>query len=41
MEIPFKRRIAELYSKGIPLIEALPEYRDMYCKLYQDITSRV
>lgn len=27
MEIPFDRHIAELYSKGIPFVKELPEYR--------------
>ena len=40
MEIPFDRRIAELYSEGIPLIKELPEYRDKLLKLYQEITLR-
>ncbi len=37
MEIPFNRRIAEAYSRGIPMIEEIPEYRakfqDLYCEL--------
>ncbi|MBS7631396.1 ATP-binding protein [Candidatus Bathyarchaeota archaeon] len=27
MEIPFDRRIAELYSKGIPFVEEMPEWK--------------
>jgi len=30
MEIPFDRRIAELYSKGIPFVEAMPEWRQRF-----------
>lgn len=41
MEIPFDRKIAELYSKGIPLTDALPGYKDGFLKLYHDITARV
>ena len=41
MEIPFDRRIAEAYSKGIPLLKELPEYRDKFLKLYQDIKMGV
>lgn len=41
MEIPFDRKIAELYSKGIPLTSALPEYKDLFVQLFHNITSRV
>jgi len=41
MEIPFDRRIAEAYSKGIPLLKKIPEYRDKFLKLYQDIELRI
>jgi len=37
MRIPFKREIASGYSKGIPLIEVLPEYK----KYFQDIFRRL
>jgi len=30
MRIPLDRRIAEAYSNGIPLVEALPEYRTQF-----------
>jgi MinD superfamily P-loop ATPase len=33
MEIPFDRRIAELYSKGIPFVEAMPEWRKRFTEL--------
>jgi MinD superfamily P-loop ATPase len=33
MEIPFDRRIAELYSKGIPFVEAMPEWRQRFVEL--------
>ena len=39
-EIPFDRRIAEAYSKGIPLIEALPEYTTKLLDLFQEISAR-
>ena len=39
MRIPFERRIAEAYSIGKPLIEALPEYRAHFQQLYEDILS--
>jgi len=30
MRIPFERRIAEAYSRGVPLVEARPEYRSRF-----------
>mgnify|MGYP001813374560 CR=1 FL=1 len=39
MRIPHDRRIAEAYSEGVPLIEAIPEYRDQFCDLYASIGS--
>jgi MinD superfamily P-loop ATPase len=37
MRIPLDRRIAEAYSEGVPLVEALPEYRRRFCDLYTRI----
>jgi len=37
MTIPWDRRIAEAYSRGIPLIEALPEYQHSFSQLYEKI----
>jgi len=37
MRIPLDRRIAEAYSEGIPLVEALPEYCDRFQDLYRSI----
>jgi MinD superfamily P-loop ATPase len=34
MRIPLDRRIAEAYSEGMPLVEALPEYRAKFKQLY-------
>jgi MinD superfamily P-loop ATPase len=39
MEIPLDRRIAEAYSKGVPLIKAIPEYRDKFLELYNKVSS--
>jgi MinD superfamily P-loop ATPase len=33
MEIPFDRRIAELYSKGTPFVEAMPEWKQRFTDL--------
>ncbi len=37
MRIPLDRRIAEAYSEGIPLVTALPEYRERFQELYTAI----
>ena len=37
MTIPWDRKIAEAYSRGTPLIEALPEFRDKFPKLHKEI----
>jgi MinD superfamily P-loop ATPase len=41
MRIPFDRRIAEVYSEGGVVIEALPEYREQFRELYQQIREEV
>jgi MinD superfamily P-loop ATPase len=33
MEIPFDRRIAELYSRGVPFVEEMPEWRQKFMEL--------
>jgi MinD superfamily P-loop ATPase len=35
MEIPFDRRIAEIYSKGKMVVEEMPEWKEKFIKLYQ------
>jgi MinD superfamily P-loop ATPase len=37
MEIPFQREIAMAYSQGIPIVEALPEYRGRFIDLYNSV----
>ena len=37
MEIPYDRGIAELYSRGIPFVEARPEWRQRFISLYDRI----
>ncbi len=39
MEIPWDRRIAEAYSKGIPLVEEIPEYKEQFRELYSRIEN--
>ncbi len=41
MEIPFDRRIAEAYSKGEMIIEAIPEFKKKFHKLYNDIVNLI
>ncbi len=41
MTIPFDERIAKSYSRGIPLVEALPEYRQQFLELFQHIRERI
>ena len=41
MRIPLDRRIAEAYSEGMPLVEALPEYRAKFIQLYLRITDHI
>jgi MinD superfamily P-loop ATPase len=40
LEIPDDRRIAEAYSRGELIVEALPEYRRHFERLWQAITSQ-
>ncbi|MDL1973211.1 MAG: ATP-binding protein [Deltaproteobacteria bacterium] len=37
MEIPFDRRIAETYSRGELMVEAMPEWKEKFLKLYSQI----
>jgi len=37
MEIPFDRQIAEAYSRGEPLIEQIPDWKDKFLDLYDRI----
>ncbi len=37
MRIPLDRKIAMFYSKGIPLVEGMPRWREDFLKLFQDI----
>ncbi len=41
MEIPFDRRIAELYSRGVPFVEAMPEWRQKFIDLVDKIQEEV
>ncbi len=37
MEIPYDRKIAELYSQGIPFSKEIPGWTEKFCFLYQKI----
>ncbi len=39
LEIPFDRRIAELYSRGISMVEAMPEYKNKFSELFKRISE--
>jgi MinD superfamily P-loop ATPase len=41
LEIPFQRRIAELYSSGVPFTLKMPEWRDRFQTLFGEIKDRV
>ncbi|MHA1927043.1 MAG: (4Fe-4S)-binding protein, partial [Candidatus Thorarchaeota archaeon] len=41
MEVPFDRHIAELYSKGIPFVKEMPEYRKKFQDMYEYIKEVV
>ncbi len=40
MRIPFKKEIAMAYSKGITIVDALPEYREKFVTLYKVIKEK-
>jgi MinD superfamily P-loop ATPase len=37
MRIPFSKKIAEIYSRGDPIIKSLPEYKKKFQKLFEEI----
>ncbi len=37
MEIPFDRRIAEAYSRGNMIVEVMPEWKERFLELYEEI----
>jgi len=41
LEIPDRREIAENYSRGIPMVEALPEMKEAFKNLFNTVKSRV
>ena len=41
MEIPFDRKIAEAYSCGRLFAEEMPEWKDRFREMFQQITTAV
>ncbi len=41
MEIPFERKIAEIYSKGELVVSAMPEFKEKFLELYRSIAEIV
>ena len=41
LEIPFEKRIAELYSRGIPFVKKMPEWQERFLSLFEKIVERV
>jgi MinD superfamily P-loop ATPase len=40
LEIPNDRKVAEAYSRGVMMVDALPQYKGTFLKLYEDIKKR-
>lgn len=41
LEIPFNRRIAELYSRGTPFVAEMNEWKEKFRQLFDGVTERV
>ena len=41
LKIPLDRNIATLYSRGIPLVEGMPRWRQEFIRLFQDIKGMI
>lgn len=41
LEVPFQRRIAELYSRGIPFVAEMPDWKKRFQSLLDDVDGRV
>jgi MinD superfamily P-loop ATPase len=39
MHIPLDRRIAEAYSEGVPLVDAVPAYREQFVALWENLVN--
>jgi MinD superfamily P-loop ATPase len=41
MEIPFDKKIAQIYSRGEMIIDKMPEYKDKFLALFKKIVALV
>jgi len=41
LEIPNDRKVAEAYSRGIMMVDAMPEYKDKFLNLFAQITEQI
>ena len=41
LEVPFNKRIAELYSRGVPFVEEMPEWKEKFRELWNNIVEGV
>ena len=41
LEIPNDRLVAEAYSQGLKIVDALPDYKEKFLQLYQKINAKV
>ena len=41
LEIPNDRKVAEAYSRGIMMVDVLPEYKEKFLNLFEQITEQV
>ncbi|MFH1723752.1 MAG: ATP-binding protein [Elusimicrobiota bacterium] len=39
LKIPFDRRIAEAYSRGVSIVDELPEYKDRFRELFNSVSG--
>lgn len=37
LEIPFSKKIAELYSRGVPFVAKMPEWKEKFLEIWDDI----
>jgi MinD superfamily P-loop ATPase len=41
IQMPNDRKIAESYSRGVMIVEAMPDYKQKFLKLYEDIKRMI
>jgi len=41
LEIPFSRRVAELYSRGIPFVNEMPEWKREFLSIFNSVEKQV